>query len=69
MGSVSAHRGPVRACLEVGMLTTLIVALVVLWALGMATSYTLGGFIHGLLFLAVVVLLLKVFWERRPMAG
>jgi multisubunit Na+/H+ antiporter MnhE subunit len=51
------------------MLTTLMVVLVVLWALGMATSYTLGGFIHGLLFAAVVVLLLKVFWERRPAAG
>jgi hypothetical protein len=51
------------------MLTTLIVGLVILWAIGIATSYTLGGLIHGLLFAAVVVLLLKVFWERRPAAG
>jgi hypothetical protein len=42
------------------MLWTIFVVLVVLWLLGIVTSYTLGGFIHLLLVLAVVVLLIRV---------
>ncbi len=42
------------------MLWTIFVILVVLWLLGIVTSYTLGGFIHLLLVLAVVVLLIRV---------
>jgi Family of unknown function (DUF5670) len=47
------------------MLWTLAVLLVVLWALGLVTSYTLGGFIHILLVLAVVVVLLRLVQGRR----
>jgi hypothetical protein len=47
------------------MLETLIVVLVVLWLLGMVSSYTAGGFIHVLLVVAVIVLLLRVIRGRR----
>ena len=47
------------------MLWTLFVILLVLWALGLVSSYTLGGFIHVLLVLAVVVLLLNLLRGRR----
>jgi hypothetical protein len=47
------------------MLWTLAVLLVVLWALGLMTSYTLGGFIHILLVLAVVVVVVRVIQGRR----
>jgi len=50
---------------EVQMLETLIVLFVVLWLLGMVSSYTLGGLIHLLLVLAVIVLLLRVIQGRR----
>lgn len=46
------------------MLETLAVILVVLWLLGMVTSYTLGGFIHILLVVAVVVVLFRVISGR-----
>jgi hypothetical protein len=46
------------------MLWTIFVILVVLWLLGIVTSYTMGGFIHLLLVLAVVVLLLRVLQGR-----
>jgi uncharacterized protein (DUF58 family) len=47
------------------MLWTLLVILLVLWALGMVTSYTMGGLIHVLLVVAVVVLLFQVIQGRR----
>jgi hypothetical protein len=47
------------------MLWTLAVLLVVLWGLGLMTSYTLGGFIHILLVLAVVVVIVRVIQGRR----
>ena len=47
------------------MLETLIVVLVILWLLGMVSSYTLGGFIHVLLVIAIVVLVLRVISGRR----
>lgn len=47
------------------MLETLVVILVVLWLLGLVTSYTMGGFIHALLVLAVIVILVRVFQGRR----
>jgi hypothetical protein len=47
------------------MLWTICVVLVVLWALGMVSSYTMGGFIHILLVLAVIVLLIRVIQGRR----
>ncbi|MGA8223167.1 MAG: lmo0937 family membrane protein [Candidatus Acidiferrales bacterium] len=50
------------------MLWTIFVVLLVLWFLGLVTSYTMGGFIHILLVLAVVVLLFRVLQGRRPVA-
>jgi uncharacterized protein DUF5670 len=47
------------------MLWTLALLLVLLWALGMITSYTLSGFIHVLLIVALIVILLRVFQGRR----
>ena len=47
------------------MLQTIAVVLIVMWLLGMVTSYTLGGFIHILLVLAVVTVLLRVIAGRR----
>ena len=47
------------------MLWTIFVILLVLWLLGIVSSYTLGGFIHILLVLAVVVLLIQLIAGRR----
>jgi len=47
------------------MLETLIVVLVVLWLLGMVSSYTIGGLIHLLLVLAVIVLIVRLLQGRR----
>jgi len=48
------------------MLWTIFVILLILWLLGMVSSYTLGGFIHILLVMAVVVLLIRVIQGRSP---
>jgi Family of unknown function (DUF5670) len=48
------------------MLWTIFVILLVLWLLGVVTSYTLGGFIHILLVLALIVLLIRLITGRRP---
>ncbi|MDO9161784.1 MAG: lmo0937 family membrane protein [Methylococcaceae bacterium] len=47
------------------MLETLAVVLVILWILGLVSSYTLGGFIHILLVIALVVVVLRVIQGRR----
>jgi hypothetical protein len=47
------------------MLWTIAVILIVLWAVGLVSAYTLGGFIHVLLVLAVVVIILQVIQGRR----
>jgi hypothetical protein len=47
------------------MIFTVAVVLVVLWLLGMITSYTMGGFIHALLVIAIVVVLVNVISGRR----
>lgn len=47
------------------MLYTLAVILIVLWLLGLVTSYTMGGFIHILLVVAIIVLLLRVISGRK----
>ena len=47
------------------MLYTLAVVLIILWLLGLVTSYTLGGFIHILLVLAIVAVLVRVIQGRR----
>jgi hypothetical protein len=48
------------------MLWTIAVILVILWLLGLVTSYTLGGFVHILLVLAIIVILIRVIQGRRP---
>jgi hypothetical protein len=48
------------------MLWTIFVILLVLWLVGVVSSYTLGGFIHILLVIALVVLLLQLISGRRP---
>lgn len=48
------------------MLWTIFVILIVLWLLGMVSSYTMGGFIHLLLVLAVAVVLINIIQGRRP---
>ncbi|TAK42881.1 MAG: lmo0937 family membrane protein [Betaproteobacteria bacterium] len=47
------------------MLYTIAVVLIILWALGLVSSYTVGGLIHVLLVIAVVVILLRVISGRR----
>jgi len=48
------------------MLYTIAVVLLVLWLLGLVTSYTIGGFIHVLLVIAIVVVLLRIIDGRKP---
>ena len=48
------------------MLWTIAVVLVALWVLGLVTSYTIGGFIHILLVLAIILVLLRVIQGRQP---
>jgi hypothetical protein len=48
------------------MLWTIFVILLILWLLGMVSSYTMGGFIHILLVIAIVVVLIRVISGRRP---
>ncbi|MGQ0548109.1 MAG: lmo0937 family membrane protein [Armatimonadota bacterium] len=50
------------------MLWTIFVVLLVLWLLGVVSSYTLGGFIHLLLILALAVVLINIIQGRRPIA-
>jgi len=48
------------------MLWTIAVVLIVLWALGLVSSYTMGGFIHALLVIALIVIVIGVIQGRRP---
>jgi Family of unknown function (DUF5670) len=61
------YSGPVGK--ETVVLSTLVVALLVLWLLGVVTSNTLGGVIHILLVVAMVVVLLRVIQGRNPLRG
>jgi hypothetical protein len=49
------------------MLWTIFVILLVLWLLGLVSSYSLGGFIHILLVIAIVVLIINLIQGRRPL--
>ncbi|HVT41295.1 MAG TPA: lmo0937 family membrane protein [Gemmatimonadaceae bacterium] len=49
------------------MLETIAVLLVVLWLLGMVSAYTLGGFIHVLLLLALIAVVVRIVQGRRPL--
>jgi hypothetical protein len=50
------------------MLWTIFVILLILWLLGMVSSYTLGGFIHILLIVALVVMVIRIIQGRRPIS-
>ena len=47
------------------MLETIVIILVVLWLLGMVSSYTMGGFVHVLLVIALVVIVIRLLQGRR----
>ena len=49
------------------MLWTIVVILLILWLLGLVTSYTLGGFIHLLLVLAVIIIVINLIQGRRAL--
>ena len=51
------------------MLWTLFVVLFIMWLLGMVSSYTLGGFIHVLLVIAIAVVLIRIIQGRNPLRG
>ncbi|MCF7920616.1 MAG: lmo0937 family membrane protein [Candidatus Cloacimonetes bacterium] len=48
------------------MLWTIAVVLIVLWLLGLVTSYTLGGFVHILLVIAIITILIRVINGKKP---
>lgn len=50
------------------MLITIAVILLILWAIGLVTSYTIGGFIHILLVIAVIMILIRLIQGRNPIA-
>ncbi|MGD1076334.1 MAG: lmo0937 family membrane protein [Thermodesulfovibrionales bacterium] len=49
------------------MLWTIFVILMILWALGLVSGYTIGGFIHILLVIAIVVVLIRIIQGRNPL--
>jgi hypothetical protein len=49
------------------MLYTIAVILIVMWLLGMVTAYTIGGFIHLLLVIAIVMVLIRIIQGRDPL--
>jgi hypothetical protein len=49
------------------MLYTLALILIIAWLLGMVTSYTIGGFLHILLVIAIIVILVRVIQGRKPL--
>lgn len=51
------------------MLTTIAITLIILWLLGVITSFTLSGFIHVLLVIAIVLVLLRVIRGENPFKG
>jgi hypothetical protein len=50
------------------MLMTIFVVLLILWLLGVVTSYTMGGFIHILLIVAIIVMLVRII-QGKPLSG
>lgn len=49
------------------MLETIAIILIILWVLGLVSSYTMGGFVHVLLVIALVVIVIRVLQGRRPL--
>ncbi len=68
-GDVSRTLRSVSIRREIIVLSTLIIVLLVLWLLGVVTSYTLGGLIHVLLVIAIIVVLLRIIQGRNPLRG
>lgn len=62
---VSPHRSERRSTVAVGMLYTIALVLIILWLLGLVTSYTIGGFIHALLVIAIIMILIRIIQGRR----
>ena len=60
---------PVELFLQAGPVVKGVIVLLVLWLLGVVTSYTLGGLVHILLVIAIVVVLLRVIQGRNPLRG
>jgi len=56
-----------RSRKDIIVLQTIVILLVLLWLLGVVTSYTLGGLVHILLVIAVIVVLLRIIQGRRPL--
>lgn len=50
------------------MLYTIAIILIILWLLGVLTSYTIGGFIHVLLVVAIILILIRLIQGRNPIA-
>ncbi len=50
------------------MLETIAIVLVLLWLLGLVSSYTMGGFIHALLIIALIMILLRIIRGNKPVA-
>lgn len=61
---VSPHRRWLGGRVAVCMLYTIALVLIILWLLGLATSYTIGGFIHALLVVAVIMVLIRIIQGR-----
>jgi Family of unknown function (DUF5670) len=53
--------------LNAGMLLTIAIILILLWLLGVVTTYTIQGFIHVLLVIAIIVILIRIIQGRRPL--
>lgn len=49
------------------MLQTIAIVLIILWLLGLVTSYTMGGFIHILLVIAIVLILVRIIQGKKPL--
>ena len=49
------------------MLWTIAVVLIILWLLGLVSSYTMGGFVHVLLVVAIIIVLVRVIQGRKPL--
>ena len=62
---VSPHRRRLGGALAVWMLYTIALVLIILWLLGLVTSYTIGGFIHALIVIAVIMVLIRIIRGRR----
>jgi hypothetical protein len=63
----ASHSSEIATRWEKQMLETIAVVLVILWLLGMVSSYTLGGFIHILLVIAVIVVIVRIIRGRDPL--